>query len=153
MPVKIAVGSDHGGFERKKEIIQTLQKLGHKVVDMGCSSEESTDYPDYARKVAQAVSLGRAERGVLVCGTGIGMSITANKFPKIRAALAWSVKTASLASEHNGANVLCLSGRFLKASLVPRMVQAWLTTPFAGGRHQRRVGKISKLEAIACKRG
>ena len=110
--MKIAVGADHGGFERKTEIVAFLQKLGHKVVDVGCYSEESVDYPDYARKVAKAVSLNRAERGILVCGTGIGMCIAANKLAKIRAAVCWNVKTAKLAAEHNQANVLCLSGRF-----------------------------------------
>ena len=149
--MKIAVGSDHGGFERKNDIVQALQRLSHKVVDMGCTSEDSCDYPDYAKKVARAVSLGRAERGILLCGTGIGMSITANKFPRVRAAVAWSVKTASLASEHNGANILCLSGRFLKPALILRMVQAWLNTSFGGKRHERRVKKISRIEAEQCK--
>ncbi len=149
--MKIAIGSDHGGFESKKIVVDALQKLGHKVVDMGTTSEESTDYPDYAKKVGKAVALGRADRGVLICGTGIGMSIAANKIPGIRAAVVWNVKTASLASEHNCANVLCLSGRFIKPSLLPKMIKAWIKTPFAGGRHQRRIRKISKLEKELCK--
>ncbi|OGR86775.1 MAG: ribose 5-phosphate isomerase B [Elusimicrobia bacterium RIFCSPLOWO2_01_FULL_60_11] len=151
--MKIAVGADHGGFERKAAIIGTLRKLGHAVTDMGTDSDESVDYPDYAAKVAGAVSRGRAERGVLICGTGIGMSIAANKFPKVRAAVVWNVKTASLAAEHNKANVLCLSGRFLKPALIPKMLGAWLATPFGGSRHERRVKKIAKLEAQACRRG
>ena len=144
--MRIAIGADHGGFERKKEIVALLQKLGHKVVDMGCYSEDSVDYPDYAKKVAKAVSLSRADRGILVCGTGIGMSIAANKVAGVRAAAPWNVKTATLAAEHNQANVLCLSGRFLKPAVVAKMVQAWLATGFGGGRHQRRVNKISQLE-------
>lgn len=151
--MKIAVGADHGGFERKESIVRTLRKLGHTVADMGCAFDESCDYPDYAAKVGEAVSRGRAERGVLVCGTGIGMSIAANKFPRVRAAVVWNVKTATLASEHNKANVLCLSGRFIKSALIPKMLRAWLTTPFGGSRHERRVKKISKLEAQVCRRG
>ena len=150
--MRIAIGSDHGGFERKKEIVDLLQKLGHKVVDVGSFSEDSCDYPDYAKKVAQAVSLSRADKGILVCGTGIGMSIAANKFAGVRAAVCWSVRTAALASEHNQANVLCLSGRLVKPSLIPRIVQTWLATTFGGGRHQRRVKKISQLEGALCKR-
>lgn len=150
--MKIAVGSDHGGFERKQEIVALLQKLEHKVADVGCYSLDSCDYPDYAKKVAKAVSLNRAERGVLICRTGIGMSITANKFPKVRAAVCWNVKTAILAAEHNHANILCLSGRFLKPALVLKMVHAWLETDFGGGRHQRRVKKIFQIEALQCSR-
>lgn len=148
--MKIAIGSDHGGFLRKKEIAALLGKLGHKVVDVGCHSEDSCDYPDYARKVGQSVANGQAERGILVCGTGIGMSIAANKVPGIRAAVAWNKATAGLASEHNNANVLCVSGRFLKPAVVAAMIKAWLTTPFGGGRHLRRVKKISKLEQACC---
>ena len=150
--MRVAIGSDHGGFERKSEIVRLLQKLGHKVADMGCFSEESCDYPDYAKKVAKSVSLGRSDRGILLCGTGIGMSIAANKFPRVRAAVCWSVKTAALASEHNQANVLCLSGRYLKPSLVSRIAQTWLDTSFGGGRHMSRVKKISQLEGTLCKR-
>lgn len=145
--MKIAVGSDHGGYERKKEIIQLLAKLGHKVVDVGCYSDESCDYPDYAKKVARAVSLNRVERGILLCGTGIGMSIAANKFPGVRAAVCWNPKTGALASEHNQANVLCLSGRFISPHMIPKIVQTWLETDFGGGRHLRRVRKISQMDA------
>lgn len=149
--MKIAVGSDHAGYQRKKEIVTFLSKLGHKVVDVGCHSEDSVDYPDYARKVAKAVSLNRADRGVLICGTGIGMSITANKVPGVRAAVSWNPKSAALASEHNQANVLCLSARLVSPALIPKIVQAWLKTPFAGGRHLRRVKKMMQVEE-ACRR-
>lgn len=140
--MKIAIGSDHGGFEKKREIIELLGKLGHGVADVGCHSLESCDYPDYAKKVAQAVAKGQAERGILVCGTGIGVSIAANKVPGVRAALCWNAKVAALASEHNNANVLCVSGRFLSSTVVKAIVKAWLNTPFAGGRHQKRLDKI-----------
>jgi ribose 5-phosphate isomerase B len=148
--MKIAVGCDHGGFLKKKGMVAHLVKLGHKVVDVGCHSEESVDYPDYARKVALAVSSGQVDRGVLLCGTGIGMAISANKFPGVRAAVCWSAKTAALASEHNKANVLCLSGRFLPEAALRKMVKIWLETPFGGGRHERRVRKISRLETEGC---
>lgn len=144
--MRIAVGADHGGFRRKEDIVKYLKSLGHSVKDMGAVSEDSVDYPDYARHVARAVKSGRAKRGVLVCGTGIGMCIAANKVPGIRAASVWSEKTAKLAAEHNGANVLCLSGRLFKAPALRRMVKAWLSTPFGGGRHQRRLDKISAME-------
>ncbi len=142
--MKIAIGSDHAGFLRKKEIISYLTHKGHKVVDVGCYSEESCDYPDYAAKVARSVSLERAERGILICGTGIGMAMAANKFKNVRAAVCWSPKVAALASEHNQANVLCMSARFLTLQQGERIVAAWLKTPFAGGRHLRRVKKIEK---------
>lgn len=145
--MKIAIGSDHAGYERKKELVSLLAELGHKVVDVGCYSEDSCDYPDYAKKVARAVSLERANRGILVCGTGIGMGIAANKFPGVRAAVCWNSKTAALASEHNQANVLCLSGRFLSENLAEKIVRTWLNTPFVGGRHLRRIKKIAQIES------
>lgn len=144
--MKIAIGSDHAGFQRKKELILFLSREGYKVVDVGCYSNESCDYPDYAKKVAQAVSLRRAERGILVCGTGIGMGMVANKFLKVRAAVCWDSKTAALASEHNCANVLCLSGRLTSAPMTEKIVRTWLNTPFAGGRHLRRLKKIEQIE-------
>jgi ribose 5-phosphate isomerase B len=145
--MRIAVGADHGGFARKRDVVRYLRSLGHSVKDMGTVSEDSVDYPDFAREVARAVGSGRARRGVLVCGTGIGMAIAANKVRGVRAAPVWSEKTAKLAAEHNGANVLCLSGRLFKAPALRRMLKAWLTTPFGGGRHQRRIDKISAMEA------
>ena len=145
--MKIAVGSDHAGYQRKKSLVSFLSDAGHKVVDLGCYSEDSCDYPDYAKKVARAVSLQRAERGILVCGTGIGMGIVANKFPKVRAAVCWNSKTAALASEHNQANVLCLSGRLLSEPLSEKIVRTWLSASFAGGRHLRRIKKITQIES------
>lgn len=147
--MKIAIGSDHAGFKRKKELITALSRMGHRVVDVGCYSEDSCDYPDYAKKVGRAVSLNRAERGVLVCGTGIGMAMAANKIKNVRAAVCWNAKTAALASEHNQANVLCLSGRLLSLRDGEKMVQAWLKTEFAGGRHLRRIRKIAQMEQKA----
>ena len=148
--MKIAIGSDHGGFPKKKEIESLLTQLGCKIVDVGCHSEDSCDYPDYARKVAKAVAGRQVDKGILLCGTGIGMAIAANKVPGVRAAVCWSVKTAELAAEHNQANVLCLSGRFLSTDLLKKMVKAWLETEFGGGRHERRVRKIGQIEKACC---
>lgn len=125
-----------------------LTNQGYRVIDMGTTSETSTDYPDYAVKIARAVASGRCDRGILVCGSGIGMAIAANKVPGIRAAVVWSVGTAKLASQHNWSNVLCLSARFTKFDAVKRIIRAWLTTPWEkGGRHERRIKKIHKYEA------
>lgn len=148
--MKIALGSDHAGYERKKELIQLLTDMGHKVADIGTHSEDSVDYPDYARRVARTVALHQADKGILICGTGIGMCISANKVPGIRAAVCWNAKVAALAAEHNQANVLCLSARFVSSKAAAQIVKAWLKTPFAGGRHLRRVQKISKIEKEIC---
>ena len=148
--MKIAIGADHAGFERKKEIVALLTELGHKVADIGTHSEESVDYPDFASRVARTVAKHQVDRGILICGTGIGMSIAANKVPGVRAAVCWNPKVAKLVSEHNQANVLCLSARFISLPVTLKIVKAWLATPFAGGRHQRRIRKISQLEALAC---
>ncbi len=144
--MKIAVGSDHGGWKAKTSLVKFLRAAGHRVADLGTVSEDSVDYPDYAREVALLVKHKKAERGVLVCGTGIGMSIAANKVKGIRAAVVWNPEVAKLAAEHNGANVLCLSGRFIPVAQLKKMVKVWLNTPFGGGRHQRRLDKISRLE-------
>lgn len=144
--MKIALGSDHAGYQRKKQLIQLLSEMGHQVVDVGCYSEDSCDYPDYAKKVARAVSRNRADRGILVCRTGIGMAMAANKFAGIRAAVCWNAKTAELAAEHNQANVLCLSGWLVSAAAASRVVKKWLTTSFGGGRHLRRIKKIEQFE-------
>lgn len=144
--MKIALGADHGGFETKQALVESLRGMGHEVVDMGAHDETSVDYPDFGAAVAGAVSRQEAERGVLVCGTGIGMSIVANKFPGVRAALVTSEHMAILASEHNNANVLVVGGRGVSPQESAGWVSAWLTTPYEGGRHQRRLDKISALE-------
>jgi ribose 5-phosphate isomerase B len=144
--MKVAIGADHGGFALKEELKKALVTLGHDFVDYGTGSELSVDYPDFALPVAQAVASGECQRGILVCGTGIGVSIVANKVPGIRAALVHSIQTATLASEHNAANVLVLGGRLLASALAAEMVKAWLATPF-DERHRRRVDKISAVEA------
>lgn len=144
--MKIALGADHGGFPVKAALVRLLTRLGHTVLDFGTDSDASTDYPDYARRVGTAVARGRAERGLLVCGTGIGMSIAANKVPGVRAAVVWSDKTAALAAEHNGANVLCLGARVHARAVLERLVKIWLSTPFGEGRHARRLKKIFRME-------
>jgi ribose 5-phosphate isomerase B len=144
--MRIALGSDHAGFELKEALKRFLVDEGIEVQDVGTFSPERVDYPEYAEKVGNAVRTGAAERGVLVCGTGIGVCIAANKIHGIRAAAPWSPETARLSREHNDANVLCLSGRCLEASLALELLQIWLQTPFAGGRHQHRVNMITELE-------
>ncbi len=144
--MKIALASDHAGYSKKGPVARFLRSLGHRVLDLGTHSEESVDYPDFARAVAGRVGRGRCQRGVLICGTGIGMAMAANKVRGVRAAAVWSPETARLAAEHNGANVLCLSGRLFGAGELRRMLKAWLTTPFGGGRHARRLRKIAGLE-------
>lgn len=140
---KIAVGSDHAGVDLKEEIAQTLREWGHDVVDLGTNSAESVDYPDYAAAMAKALEAGRAQRGVLICGTGIGISIAANRFPHIRAALCHDETTARLAREHNDANVLAMGSRVISREVALSCLRAFLETEFAGGRHQRRVDKLS----------
>ena len=144
--MKIAVGCDHAGFALKERLTQVLIKRGIEVDDVGTYSPESVDYPDYADKVAEAVRDGRADRGVLVCSTGIGVSIAANKIHGIRAAAPWSGETARLSRAHNDANVLCLSGHYLEPALAEELLRIWLDTPFDGGRHQRRIDKIIAME-------
>lgn len=144
--MKIAVGSDHAGFDGKKGVVSALAAAGNEVVDMGCRSAESCDYPDYARLVAKAVSKGDADRGVLLCGTGIGMAIAANKLPGVRAAACWSEESARMAAAHNDLNVLCLSSRLFDAKQVEKILRAWLETKFEGGRHARRLAKIAAIE-------
>ncbi len=141
----IAIGSDHGGVELKEKIKYFLTRLGHEVKDMGTNNLDSVDYPDIALRVAEEVSQGKAARGVLLCKTGIGMCIAANKVPRIRAALCCQAEQARLASEHNQANVLCLSG-LTSAPDMEEMVKAWLETPFGRDRHLQRINKISEIE-------
>ncbi len=145
--MKIAIGNDHRGCEVKRRIVSSLKQQGHEVVDVGTDGSESVDYPDLAFQVAMAVSEGRADRGILICGTGIGMCIAANKVRKVRAAPCHDSITAEMSRRHNDANVLCLSADLLGEELIDRMVRIWLTTDFEGGRHARRVEKIVKFES------
>ena len=144
--MKIAVGADHAGYELKDKIKQHLQQQGMEVRDEGTSSPESVDYPDYARAVAHDVSGQRADLGILVCGSGIGMAIAANKVDGIRAANVTSEVEAQLSREHNNANVLTLGARILQPDEAMHIVDAWLAAQFAGGRHERRVEKIAAIE-------
>jgi ribose 5-phosphate isomerase B len=144
--MKIAVGADHAGYELKDQIKQHLQQQGIEVRDEGTSSPESVDYPDYARVVAHDVSEQRADLGILVCGSGIGMAITANKVDGIRAANVSTEYEAQMSREHNNANVLALGARILQPDQALRIVDAWLAAQFAGGRHERRVEKIMAIE-------
>lgn len=144
--MKVAIASDHGGYEQKQQLVDFLVKQGYDVLECGPDNEDSVDYPDYAKLVAEAVAQGRAERGILVCGTGIGMSIAANKVDGVRAANVTSPEFAALAREHNNANVVTLSGRFVDLAVNQKIVDTFLTTSFAGGRHERRVEKIHGLE-------
>jgi len=145
--MRIAIGSDHRGFEVKRRIGSLLERLGHQVVDMGPSSSDSVDYPDYAIQVAKAVSERSVDRGILICGTSIGMCITANKVKGVRAAPCHDSITAEMSRRHNDANVLCLSADLLGEELIGRIVRLWLETEFEGGRHARRVEKITRYEA------
>jgi ribose 5-phosphate isomerase B len=144
--MKIAIGSDHRGFDAKKRIVALLEKLGHEITDVGPFGNESVDYPDFALQVANAVGTGHVDRGILICGTGIGMCIAANKVPKVRAAPCHDSITAEMSRRHNDANVLCLSADLLGDELIDRMIRIWLSTEFEGGRHARRVGKITGYE-------
>ncbi|MCS7159435.1 MAG: ribose 5-phosphate isomerase B [Gemmatales bacterium] len=144
--MRIALGSDHRGYEKRLKIVDFLRHLGHDPLDLGVFVREACDYPDFAFQVAFAVSEGRADRGILVCGTGIGMCIAANKVPGVRAALCCDIITAEMSRRHNDANVLCLSGDLLGDEVVQRMVRVWLETPFEGGRHARRLEKIARFE-------
>ncbi len=144
--MRISIGGDHAGFELKERIKTVLEQGQHRVTDMGTFSAESVDYPDYAAAVARAVSSGEADRGVLVCGTGIGMSIAANKFANVRASLCHDVETARLSRQHNDANVLAIGSRVLDPELALAVVQEWMGTTFEGGRHSRRLQKITALE-------
>jgi ribose 5-phosphate isomerase B len=144
--MRIAIGTDHRGFEIRAKLIELLQKLGHEVVDTGTFTPDAIDYPDVAAQVAEKVSRGEVERGILVCGTGLGMCIAANKFRGVRATPCHDDITAELSRRHNDSNVLCLSADLLGERLIDRMIEIWLAAPFEGGRHQRRVQKITDLE-------
>lgn len=144
--MKIALASDHAGYAEKERLKPLLAELGVEFEDLGSVSEESVDYPDYARKVAERVARGEAEQGILVCGSGTGMAIAANKVPGVRAAVAWSEETARLARQHNDANVLALGSRTTPPAEFPKIVRAWFATRFDGGRHAARVEKIREIE-------
>jgi len=144
--MRIAIGSDHRGFTVKRRLAQMLLQAGHEVQDLGTNSDESCDYPDFAHLVGRAVGEQQVDRGILICGTGIGMSISANKIPGVRAALCHDNITAEMSRRHNNANVLCMSADLLGMELMERMTRLWLETDFEGGRHVRRVDKIHRLE-------
>ena len=139
---RIAVGSDHAGFKMKAAIKRTLDELGYEAVDFGTDSEESADYPDYAHAVSEAVASGQVQRGVLACGSGIGMSMSANRHRGVRAALVWNEELAEMARRHNDANILVLPGRYIDEDVAIEALRRFLDTSFEGGRHGRRVAKI-----------
>jgi len=145
--MKIALASDHAGYAEKELMKPLLRDLGLQFDDLGTMSEESVDYPDYARKVAEQVARGEADQGLLVCGSGTGMAITANKVPGVRAAVAWSEETARLARQHNDANVLAIGARTTPAGQIPAIVRAWFSSDFEGGRHADRIEKIRRMES------
>ncbi len=144
--MKIALGADHGGVHLKDQIAKWLGELGHEALDLGTQGEASVDYPDYALKVAEAVAAGKADRGVLVCGTGQGMCMTANRVPGVRAGVVSDEFSARMIRAHNDANVLCLGERVVGPGLARSLLEAFLNTPFEGGRHEKRVQKIKEME-------
>ena len=144
--MKIAIGSDHRGFEAKQQIMAVAAELGHECIDFGTDDNNPVDYPDLAYLAATAVSKKQADRAILACATGIGMSMAANKVPGVRAALCHDELSAQVSRDHNDANVLCLSADQVGAVLLRKMVEVWLTTEFSGGRHERRVRKIQDIE-------
>lgn len=144
--MKIAIGSDHAGFDLKLEIINLLKEIGIECLDFGTDTPQSVDYPDFGEKVSRAVSKGEVDRGILICGTGIGMSIVANKFPHIRASLCNDLFTAKMSRLHNDANILVIGGRIVGKDLAKEIVRVWFSTDFEGGRHLIRLEKIKKIE-------
>ncbi len=144
MPEAIPIGADHAGFQLKERLVKELASLGFQPVDVGTHSGDSVDYPDFAHRVAERVERGENVRGILLCGTGLGMSYAANRHPGVRAAVAWTPEIAHLAREHNDANVLVLPARFVDEEQGVTILREWLTTPFAGGRHSLRVAKIEE---------
>src|SRR5215212_8678644 len=144
--MRIALASDHAGYAEKERLKPLLTDLGVEFDDLGTVSEDSVDYPDYARKVAEQVAQGKVEQGLLVCGSGTGMAIAANKVPGVRAAVAWSEETAQLARSHNDANVLAIGARTTPPDSIAKIVRAWFGTQFDGGRHAARVQKIRQME-------
>ena len=144
--MKIAVGCDHAAYELKEAIKEKLTKEGHEVLDMGCDSTESVDYPKYGHAVGRAVASGEAERGIAVCGSGIGISIACNKVPGIRAALCTSVEMAEMCRRHNNANVVCMGARMISQELAFDIIDTWMTTDFEAGKHLRRINEIEDLD-------
>ncbi len=140
----IAIASDHAAFEMKQYLVKVLLKRGHNVIDMGPLNSDSTDYPVYGKKVAGAVSRGEVQQGILICGSGIGMSIVANRFKGVRAALVHDLYTAQMAKQHNNANVLVMGGRLLAKELAEKLVDTWIETKFEGARHQKRLNLIDR---------
>ncbi|MGO1368668.1 MAG: ribose 5-phosphate isomerase B [Senegalia sp. (in: firmicutes)] len=144
--MKIAIGSDHGGFDLKNEIIGYLKEAGYEYNDFGTYSTDSVDYPDFGKKVSESVAKGEYDKGIVICGTGIGISISANKVRGIRCALCSDIYSAKKAAEHNNANLIALGGRVLGVDLAKAIVEAYLSSEFEGGRHERRVNKIMDIE-------
>jgi len=144
---KIVIASDHGGFDLKENIIAFLLKKGLEIDNLGAHSTDSVDYPDYGIKLAQAITDKKFVRGILICGTGVGMSIVVNRFPGIRGTLCSDVYTAKMCREHNDSNVLIMGGRVIEVSLAIEILETWLNTEFEGGRHQRRLDKIKNIDA------
>ena len=145
-PLQIAIGSDHRGNAAANQILETIKNLGHEGWIIDACNDQTCDYPEKAWQVGQEVTSGKADRGILICGTGIGMSIAANKIDGLRAALVHDELTAQLSRSHNDANILCLSADLLGARLMDKIVEVWIKTPFDGGRHQRRIQKITEIE-------
>lgn len=144
MTGKIVLGADHGGYEMKEVVKNYLQKSGYDFVDVGCNSTDSVDYPDYAEKAVEQITAGSCELGILICGTGIGMSIAANRHMNIRAANCHDIYTAQMSREHNNANMLCLGARVINANTALEIIDVWLKSEFSGGRHQKRIAKFSE---------
>ena len=144
--MKLVVGSDHAAYELKEAIKEKLISEGHEVIDVGCDSTESVDYPKYGHAVGRAVASGEAERGIAVCGSGIGISIACNKVPGIRAALCTSVEMAEMCRRHNNANVVCMGARMISQELAFDIIDKWMTTDFEGGKHLRRINEIEDLD-------
>ena len=141
---RIPIAADHAGFEMKEKLVNLLRQLGYEPDDLGAPTADPSDYPDYAHPVAHAISSGKAKRGVLLCGSGIGMDIVANRHPHVRAALAWNAEIAQLSRKHNDSNILVLPSRFMSEEEAERSLRTWLETDFEGGRHERRVEKIDR---------
>jgi len=143
---KVLIASDHAGLQGKESVKKTLDEMGIHYEDLGTHSEESVDYPDFAERVARRVASGEADRGILLCGSGIGISIAANKINGIRAALVWNEETARLARQHNDANIVAVGARTTDPEITDQIIRTFLTTEFEGGHHERRIEKIAKLE-------